>query len=59
SDWQTHIKSLLSEGQYTTPKRGKDVGDHPPITPVKAASSAAVGGGDYWRIYDYVCRHFI
>ncbi|CAM4988865.1 unnamed protein product, partial [Rotaria socialis] len=56
SDWQTHIKSLLSEGQYTTPKRGKDVGDHPPITPVKAASSAAVGGGDYWRIYDYVCN---
>jgi DNA topoisomerase-3 len=59
SDWQSHIKSLLSEGQYTSPKRGKDVGDHPPITPVKFASSAAVGGGDYWRLYDYVCRHFI
>ncbi|CAF4968388.1 unnamed protein product [Rotaria sp. Silwood1] len=59
TDWRSHIKSLLSEGQYTSPKRGKDVGDHPPITPVKAASSSSVGGGDYWRLYDYICRHFI
>ncbi|CAF3581946.1 unnamed protein product [Adineta steineri] len=59
SDWQGHIKCLLSEGQYTSPKRGKDVGDHPPITPVKSATAASVGGGDYWRLYDYVCRHFI
>jgi len=59
SDWQSHIKSLLSEGRYTAPKRGKDVGDHPPITPVKSASATSVGGGDYWRLYDYICRHFI
>jgi DNA topoisomerase-3 len=58
ADWQNHV-TLLNEGQYTPPKRGKDVGDHPPITPVKAASSAAVGGGDYWRLYDYIARHFL
>ena len=59
SDWQALAKSLINDGLYTSPKRGKDAGDHPPITPVKAANSAAVGGGDYWRVYDYVCRHFI
>ncbi len=59
SDWQNHIKSLLSEGQYTPPKKGKDVGDHPPITPVKSANASSVGGGDSWRLYDYICRHFI
>lgn len=59
ADWQDYAKNLLSAGLFTSPKRGKDVGDHPPITPVKGANSSAVGGGDYWRLYDYVCRHFI
>ena len=36
-----------------------DHGDHPPITPVRSASEAEVGGGDAWRIYDYVSRHFL
>ena len=38
---------------------GVDHGDHPPITPVRAASESEVGGGDAWRIYDYVVRHFL
>lgn len=38
---------------------GVDQGDHPPITPIRAASENEVGGGDAWRMYDYVCRHFL
>lgn len=35
------------------------MGDHPPITPVRAATEGDVGGGDAWRLYDYVTRHFL
>ncbi len=38
---------------------GVDHGDHPQITPVRSASEAEVGGGDAWRIYDYISRHFL
>ena len=41
------------------PQGGVDHGDHPPITPVRSASEAEVGGGDAWRLYDYVSRHFL
>ena len=33
-------------------------GDHPPITPTRAASRDHFDG-DAWRIYDYVVRHFL
>lgn len=35
------------------------MGDHPPITPVRAATEDELGGGDTWRVYDYVVRHFL
>jgi DNA topoisomerase-3 len=38
---------------------GTDVGDHPPITPVRSATESDVGGGDAWRLYEYVVRHFL
>lgn len=38
---------------------GVDAGDHPPITPVAAATEEDLGGGDTWRVYDYVARHFL
>jgi len=41
------------------PLRGKDVGDHPPITPLKAATREEVGGGAAWRVYEFVVRNFI
>lgn len=38
---------------------GTDAGDHPPITPVRAATSDELGGGEAWLIYEYVARHFL
>lgn len=35
------------------------MGDHPPITPSRSATEAEVGGGDAWRLYDYIARHFL
>lgn len=41
------------------PRDGVDVGDHPPITPVKSVTEADVGGGDAWRLYELITRHFL
>lgn len=41
------------------PKSGVDVGDHPPITPMRSATESELGGGDSWRLYEYVTRHFL
>ncbi|KAF6259333.1 DNA topoisomerase [Scenedesmus sp. NREL 46B-D3] len=56
--WGQYAASLLSQG-VSKPKGGVDVGDHPPITPVRAANEAELGGGDSWLVYDYVARHFL
>ncbi|KAK9804028.1 hypothetical protein WJX73_004084 [Symbiochloris irregularis] len=56
--WGQYVLALL-QGGVQPPKGGKDVGDHPPITPACSATEAEVGGGDAWRIYDYVARHFL
>ncbi|XP_003738127.1 DNA topoisomerase 3-beta-1 [Galendromus occidentalis] len=47
---------LLANG--LKPKKGTDVGDHPPITPTKAASRAQLDG-DSWRLYEYIVAHFL
>eukprot|EP00980_Cylindrotheca_fusiformis_P023988 scaffold11292_cov116-Cylindrotheca_fusiformis.AAC.2 len=41
------------------PLRGRDVGDHPPITPLRASTKADVGGGAAWRVYEFVVRNFL
>uniref|UniRef100_A0A1A9ZLV4 DNA topoisomerase n=1 Tax=Glossina pallidipes TaxID=7398 RepID=A0A1A9ZLV4_GLOPL len=45
-------------GDFNPPRKGKDAGDHPPITPMKLATRADFDG-DTWRIYDFICRHFL
>jgi len=35
-----------------------DAGDHPPISPVSCASESEIGG-EAWRLYDYISRHFL
>ena len=57
SMWGDHVNTLLSQG-LTRPKSGVDMGDHPPITPMRPASMNQLGG-DEWRLYEYITRHFI
>ena len=52
------LQELMQDG-FKRPQGGTDVGDHPPITAVAAATEAELGGGDEWRIYDYIARHFL
>uniref|UniRef100_A0A8C4WGZ8 DNA topoisomerase n=1 Tax=Gopherus evgoodei TaxID=1825980 RepID=A0A8C4WGZ8_9SAUR len=52
--WAETVKALLSEG-VNRPRKGHDAGDHPPITPMRAATES----GDGWRLYEYITRHFI
>ncbi|CAI0397667.1 unnamed protein product, partial [Linum tenue] len=55
--WAEYVHNLLSGG-YQKPKSGTDVGDHPPITPMRAASEDLIGN-DAWRLYQYICQHFL
>lgn len=56
--WGDYASSLMSLGPHP-PKSGVDVGDHPPITPTRSATESELGGGDSWRLYEYVTRHFL
>ncbi|OVA12979.1 DNA topoisomerase [Macleaya cordata] len=55
--WGDYIRALLADG-FHKPKSGTDVGDHPPITPMRAATEDMLGN-DAWRLYQYICQHFI
>lgn len=55
--WGAEVRAIIANG-INKPKKGRDVGDHPPITPMKLATENELEG-DMWRIYDYVTRHFI
>lgn len=37
---------------------GEDVGDHPPITPMRAPTPDEISGTADAQIFDYVIRHF-
>ena len=56
-EWGVHAAWLL-DGNMVRP-RGVDAGDHPPITPMRSATEGSVGGGDAWRLYNAIARHFI
>ncbi|CAG8732157.1 11364_t:CDS:10, partial [Acaulospora morrowiae] len=55
--WGSCSKELLENG-IERPTGGVDVGDHPPITPTRAAREGELSG-DSWRIYNYITRHFL
>lgn len=58
SYWGDYIRNLLDVKGVQKPRKGVDCGDHPPITPMKSANEAELGG-DTWRLYSYIVRHFI
>ncbi|XP_042431673.1 DNA topoisomerase 3-beta-like isoform X1 [Zingiber officinale] len=55
--WGKGVQMLLADG-YHKPRTGSDAGDHPPITPMRLATEEMLGS-DSWRLYQYVCQHFI
>lgn len=57
-EYSKEVGKLLSKG-WVKPKSGHDAGDHPPITPMKSATSNDLYDRDSWRLYDYITRHFI
>lgn len=57
AEFGDEAKNILHD--MNTPRKGCDAGDHPPITPMKLASRNELDGGDTWRLYDYICRHFL
>ena len=58
-NWGRVVGYILSSGRIDRPEGGRDVGDHPPITPMRAAPRDEFSKGNEWKIYDYVTRHFI
>ena len=57
-DWGAECKELLQGGKFAKPRKGHDAGDHPPITPCRAAGRGELDG-DAFKLYDYIVRHFI
>jgi DNA topoisomerase IA len=55
--WSSYVRALLREG-HNKSRGGVDMGDHPPITPCRAAGQGELSG-DMARVYEFVVRHFI
>jgi DNA topoisomerase-3 len=45
-------------GKIPVPNRGKDKGDHPPITPLRYAPEGELYGSER-KVYDLICRIFL
>jgi DNA topoisomerase III len=52
-----YARELLDNGIKKS-KSGHDAGDHPPITPMRAAQDHELGG-DEWLVYELITRHFL
>uniref|UniRef100_A0A673NN44 DNA topoisomerase n=1 Tax=Sinocyclocheilus rhinocerous TaxID=307959 RepID=A0A673NN44_9TELE len=52
--WGEMVKALLSEG-INRPRKGVDSGDHPPITPMRAASESELGTTVRLCIFTFTC----
>lgn len=55
--WGSYSSEMLQKGFNLPRKDGVDLGDHPPITPVRSATQNDLDG-DSWRLYDLITRHF-
>eukprot|EP00941_MAST-03F_sp_MAST-3F-sp1_P006461 g6461.t1 len=57
SRWGEFASELLKSG-LKRPKAGVDAGDHPPITPCRAAGGIALSGQS-GRLFEFITRHFL
>ncbi|CAJ1420011.1 unnamed protein product [Effrenium voratum] len=57
--WVEFAQQLLTKGLSQPREDGHDVGDHPPITPIRAATQSQCGSEAAWALYEEVCRHFL
>ncbi|KAL7068520.1 DNA topoisomerase family protein [Cryptosporidium serpentis] len=56
--WGQYTCDILARN-YTNPRQdGIDVGDHPPIVPIRSVTSNDLAG-DNWRLYELITRHFL
>ena len=55
--WGAYVRELIAQG-HNKSRGGVDMGDHPPITPMRSAGPHELSG-DMARVYDMVVRHFI
>eukprot|EP00927_Polykrikos_kofoidii_P048979 TRINITY_DN43132_c0_g1_i1.p1 TRINITY_DN43132_c0_g1~~TRINITY_DN43132_c0_g1_i1.p1 ORF type:complete len:1021 (+),score=115.04 TRINITY_DN43132_c0_g1_i1:71-3064(+) len=57
--WGNHARSLVEGDRFTAPRSGPHNDNaHPPIHPVQCAELAQLGG-ESWRVYELVTRHFL
>ena len=54
TDYGKYVKNLLQEG-ISPPRGGVDVGDHPPITPMKSAVESDLFGSSAWKYAGLRC----
>ena len=67
AEWLPEAAALLELVTAGAPERlheraradGEDVGDHPPITPVKLGTPKSCGDAPAWELYQLICRHFV
>lgn len=52
------IADDLLSGQFKAPRKGKDEGDHPPITPVRSASRSELNDTE-WAVYEMITRFYL
>ena len=52
-------EKILKGGGRGVPRRGKDAGDHPPITPLRCVSKKQVRSLGAWNVYRLVVQHFL
>ena len=58
--WAPLCEWLLAARAAPPTRGGVDAGDHPPITPTRAAPRGAIRGGtSAWALYCEVCKHYV
>lgn len=59
--WGKTVQRFMrdNKGYIRVPTQGYDAGDHPPITPCMAANRGEFKKVKQWKLYEFICKHFI